>query len=111
MLELAERMIRLRGLRPGDDIEVIFTGPRPGEKLREELVADFEDLEVTEHPKDMRLSASVQITEAEVRRLVAEVESVLRHDPEELRRRIHLVARKYSKDPDETPAPTETATS
>ena len=29
ILELAERMIRLRGLRPGKDIEVVFTGPRP----------------------------------------------------------------------------------
>jgi FlaA1/EpsC-like NDP-sugar epimerase len=109
MLELAERMIRLRGLRPGDDIEVIFTGPRPGEKLREELVADFEKMESTEHPKVMRLHASVEITEAEVRRLVAEVESVLRSDPEELRRRIHLVARTYSNDPDEAPAPAERA--
>ena len=105
MLELAERMIRLRGLRPGDDIEVIFTGPRPGEKLREELVADFEMVEPTDHPKVMRLIASAEIAEAEIRRLIKEVESVLWSDPEELRRRIHLVARKYSNDPDEVPAP------
>ena len=105
MLELAERMIRLRGLRPGDDIEVVFTGPRPGEKLREELVADFEQMESTDHPKVMRLTATVEITEAEIRRLVDEVESVLWNDPEELRRRIHLVARKYSNEPDEQPAP------
>ena len=105
MLELAERMIRLRGLRPGDDIEVIFTGPRPGEKLREELVADFEKMEPTEHPKVMRLIASTEISEAEIRRLIKEVETVLWSDPEELRRRIHLVARTYSNDPDEVPAP------
>ncbi len=103
MLELAERMIRLRGLRPGEDIEVIFTGPRPGEKLREELVADFEQMEVTDHPKVMRLSASSEVTEAEIRRLISEVEGVVSSDPEELKRRIHLVARKYSNDPDETP--------
>jgi FlaA1/EpsC-like NDP-sugar epimerase len=101
MLELAERMIRLRGLRPGDDIEVIFTGTRPGEKLREELVADFEKMESTEHPKVMRLSASADITESEIRRLIDEVESVLWQDQDELRRRIHLVARKYSHDADE----------
>lgn len=101
MLELAERMIRLRGLRPGDDIEVIFTGTRPGEKLREELVADFEKVEPTEHPKVMRLTASAEVTEAEILRLIAEVESVLRQDPEELRRRIHLVARKFSNNGDD----------
>jgi FlaA1/EpsC-like NDP-sugar epimerase len=98
MLELAERMIRLRGLRPGDDIEVIFTGTRPGEKLREELVADFEKVEPTEHPKVMRLTASAEVSEAEILRLITEVETVLRQDPEELRRRIHLVARKFSND-------------
>lgn len=105
MLELAERMIRLRGLRPGDDIEVVFTGPRPGEKLREELVADFEQMESTDHPKVMRLTASADVTEAEIRRLIGEVEGVVSSDPEELKRRIHLVARKYSNDPDETPLP------
>ncbi|MEE8548933.1 MAG: polysaccharide biosynthesis protein, partial [Alphaproteobacteria bacterium] len=34
---LAEQMIRLAGLRPGEDIEIRFTGLRPGEKLNEEL--------------------------------------------------------------------------
>ena len=109
MLELAERMIRLRGLRPGEDIEVVFTGPRPGEKLREELVADFEQMESTDHPKVMRLTASAEVTGPEIRRLVDEVEGVLWTDPEELKRRIHLVARKYSNDPDEVPGALESA--
>jgi FlaA1/EpsC-like NDP-sugar epimerase len=98
ILELAERMIRLRGLRPGRDIEVVFTGPRPGEKLREELVADFEQMEPTEHPKVNRLSASVEATESEIFRLIEEIRTVMWDDPEELARRIHLVARKYSLD-------------
>jgi len=109
MLELAERMIRLRGLRPGEDIPVVFTGPRPGEKLREELVADFEKMESTDHPKVMRLRAQVEITESEVRRLVDEVAAVLRGDPEELRRRIHLVARKYSNEADDVSSGAEVA--
>ncbi len=104
MLELAERMIRLRGLRPGDDIEVVITGTRPGEKLREELVADFENLERTDHPKVMRLTASTDVTEGEILRLVDEVKSVMRADQDDLRRRIHLVARKYSLDGEESPA-------
>jgi FlaA1/EpsC-like NDP-sugar epimerase len=102
-------MIRLRGLRPGEDIPVVFTGTRPGEKLREELVADFERMESTEHPKVMRLRAQVEVTESEVRRLVEEVESVLWNDQEELKRRIHLVARKYSSETDEAPAQAEAA--
>lgn len=37
IVDLAERMIRLRGLRPYKDIEIKFTGIRPGEKLHEQL--------------------------------------------------------------------------
>ncbi len=100
ILELAERMIRLRGLRPGDDIQVVFTGPRPGEKLREELVADFERMEPTEHPKVMRLASSVEVTESEILRLVEETEAISGQDDDELRRRIHLVVRKFSTGPE-----------
>jgi len=96
ILELAERIIRLRGLRPGQDIEVVFTGTRPGEKLREELVADFEQMSPTEHPKVMRLSASIEVTETEILRLIEEISSLVWDDADELRRRIHLVSRRYS---------------
>jgi FlaA1/EpsC-like NDP-sugar epimerase len=42
IVELAERMIRLSGLEPGHDIEVVFTGMRPGERLNEILFATEE---------------------------------------------------------------------
>ena len=53
--DLAARMIRLRGLRVGTDIEVKFVGLRPGEKLREELVGPGEEEEPTAHPKILRV--------------------------------------------------------
>src|ERR1700704_6480856 len=39
IVDLAERMIRLSGLQPGHDIEIVFTGMRPGERLNEILFA------------------------------------------------------------------------
>lgn len=48
---LAEQMIRLSGKEPGEDIEISYTGLRPGEKLYEELFHDSEQLESTEHEK------------------------------------------------------------
>jgi O-antigen biosynthesis protein WbqV len=42
IVELAERMIRLSGLQPGHDIDIVFTGMRPGERLNEILFATAE---------------------------------------------------------------------
>jgi O-antigen biosynthesis protein WbqV len=42
IVDLAERMIRLSGLQPGYDIEIVFTGVRPGERLHEILFASEE---------------------------------------------------------------------
>jgi len=57
IIDLAEQMIRLSGLEPGRDVEIRFTGLRPGEKLYEELFHHSEDLTGTRHPKLM-LAAS-----------------------------------------------------
>ncbi|MCP1727910.1 FlaA1/EpsC-like NDP-sugar epimerase [Natronospira proteinivora] len=51
--ELAENMIRLSGLKPHKDIEITYTGLRPGEKLEEELFYDSENLHGTAHSKLM----------------------------------------------------------
>jgi FlaA1/EpsC-like NDP-sugar epimerase len=55
ILELARRMIRLRGLRIGRDIDIVFTGLRPSEKLDERLRFDYERAEPTKHPRVLRL--------------------------------------------------------
>lgn len=49
--DLARRMIELAGFRPDKDIEIKFTGLRPGEKLYEEVLSDKENTKETPHPK------------------------------------------------------------
>jgi FlaA1/EpsC-like NDP-sugar epimerase len=54
ILDLARDLIRLSGLREGEDIEIICTGLRPGEKLHEELYDRREEALPTPHPKIFR---------------------------------------------------------
>ena len=53
IVDLAKRMIQLSGLVEGKDIDIVFSGLRPGEKLFEELLDDKENNLATHHPKIM----------------------------------------------------------
>lgn len=53
IIDLAKRMIQLSGLIEGKDIDIVFTGLRPGEKLYEELLDDEENNMSTHQPKIM----------------------------------------------------------
>jgi FlaA1/EpsC-like NDP-sugar epimerase len=56
--EIAEDLIRLSGKEPGEDIEIVYTGLRAGEKLYEELVTGNEDVLETRHEKIMILQTN-----------------------------------------------------
>jgi FlaA1/EpsC-like NDP-sugar epimerase len=51
ILDIARDLITLSGLRPYEDIDIAFTGIRPGEKLFEELAINEEGMTKTRHPK------------------------------------------------------------
>ena len=53
ILDLAKKMIRLSGFTEGEDIQIVFTGLRPGEKIYEELLATKETTLPTHHEKIM----------------------------------------------------------
>jgi FlaA1/EpsC-like NDP-sugar epimerase len=56
--DLAKDIIRLMGLRLGEDIDIVYSGLRPGEKLHEELVADDEKTGPTAHDKIMLVQSA-----------------------------------------------------
>ena len=67
IVDLARDMIRLAGLEPDRDIEIRFTGIRPGEKLYEELSLDEEKATRTRHPRILiGTKANVPLSELRV---------------------------------------------
>ena len=73
ILDLAENMIRLSGLVPGEDIEIKFTGLRPGEKLYEELLIDDDNKKETAN-KRIFIGQPIKIDEAEFDEKMKELE-------------------------------------
>jgi FlaA1/EpsC-like NDP-sugar epimerase len=67
ILGLAEDLIRLSGLEPGRDIEIVFTGIRPGEKLREELWENDKTYDLTAHPDIFRSTGEDMADSARLR--------------------------------------------
>jgi FlaA1/EpsC-like NDP-sugar epimerase len=59
--ELAERLVRLKGLRPGRDVTIQYIGLRPGEKLREELHSADERLLPTDRPGVWRVESDLAL--------------------------------------------------
>ncbi|MDA1082697.1 MAG: nucleoside-diphosphate sugar epimerase/dehydratase [Gemmatimonadetes bacterium] len=57
IVDLARDLIRLSGLEEGIDINVEFTGVRPGEKMYEEVLFGGEDVRPTDHPKVLRAAS------------------------------------------------------
>jgi FlaA1/EpsC-like NDP-sugar epimerase len=60
VLDLARDMIRLSGFEEGTDIQIEFTGVRPGEKLYEEMFFSHESAEPTSHPKVLRARSGLE---------------------------------------------------
>jgi FlaA1/EpsC-like NDP-sugar epimerase len=81
ILDLAKRMIQLSGLQEGVDIDIVFSGLRPGEKLYEELLDDKENTLATHHPKIM-ISQVRQFEFKGVREICQELEGQLSEQDE-----------------------------
>jgi len=96
ILDLARQLIELSGLEPGEDIDITFTGLRPGEKLFEEVSHRRENHEPTTHPKVMRFVSKARSLE-QVRADFADLESYLESaEPNKLKLKIKQLVPEYS---------------
>jgi len=78
ILDLAEDLIRLSGLEPGKDIEIVYTGIRPGEKMSEELWDRTATYAPTTNPDIVLLADENCITGEPLQQTVSELINLAR---------------------------------
>ncbi|MDD5658789.1 MAG: nucleoside-diphosphate sugar epimerase/dehydratase [Actinomycetota bacterium] len=76
ILDLATNMIKLYGMEPGKDIEIIYTGLRSGEKLNEELISEDEELVLTHlpHIREAKFNGNGKLSKEETVDLLFNIE-------------------------------------
>jgi FlaA1/EpsC-like NDP-sugar epimerase len=85
ILDLAQDLIRLSGLEPGKDIEIVYTGIRPGEKLSEALWDEEADYLPTSHPDVLRLNENEVLTSIDLNAAVNDlIELGKKGDPDQI---------------------------
>ena len=105
IVDLARDLIRLSGLQP-DDIEIIYTGLRPGEKLFEELYFADEEMQPTPHPK-LFVAYHRPFALAQVRQSINDLVAVVHADAQMLRDKIKEIVPEYECPDAPRPAETE----
>jgi FlaA1/EpsC-like NDP-sugar epimerase len=95
ILDLAKKMIRLTGLEPGKDIELKFTGLRPGEKLFEELLNKEEEV-IPTHNKKILIA---KVIEYEFEKITSSIENLIQlalsNQDEEVVRQMKRIVPEY----------------
>lgn len=96
IIDIARQMIALSGYQEGEDIEIVLTGLKPGEKLHEEVQHLNETLQPTDHPLVMRFAAEREST-APVDSIHAELSSAfLSNDVDHIKRMIQKYVPEYT---------------
>lgn len=95
IVDLAKHMIELSGFKVGEDIEITFSGLKPGEKLFEELQHHTEQHQPTEHPRIMRFVNGGNAAEAS-RMAISEIEPFVDEmAPADIKRSLKMVIPEY----------------
>ena len=103
ILELAENLIRLSGFKPYEDIQIEFTGLRPGEKLYEELLMDEEGLQSTANQK-IHIGRPLSFDEAEFLSVLDQLREQMADDQNDLKPLIKRLVPTFRQEPKAPPA-------
>ncbi len=95
ILDLAENLIRLSGYTPYDDIPIVFTGLRPGEKLYEELLMDEEGLKDTQN-KMIHIGRPIEIDEERFEKELEALKRATDKEEEDIRMLIKQIVPTYN---------------
>ncbi len=94
ILDLALNLIRLSGYRPYEDIEIKFTGLRPGEKLYEELLMSEEGLQSTENEL-IHIGKPIEFDEELFRHQLQELDELSRADCSDIKEKVMEIIPTY----------------
>ena len=100
ILDLAVNLIKLSGYRPGEDIEIRFTGLRPGEKMYEELLIQQENLEKTAN-KMIFIEKPTYFNEEIFERQLEKLIAAAKKESSDIRREIREIVGTYRAEGDE----------
>lgn len=92
--DLAKNLIRLSGLKVGEDIEIKYTGLRPGEKLYEELLMDEEGLQATDNNL-IHIGKPIDMNEAVFMKQLKELKAASEKDSEAIRQMVKEMVPTY----------------
>ncbi len=92
ILDLARKMIRLSGLQEGKDIEIQYTGLRPGEKLYEELLMNEEGMKKTQNSK-IFIGRPIEIDREKFTQDLADLSRLVQNNAPERKEVVRLLAR------------------
>ena len=94
IVDLAENLIKLSGYKVGEDIEIEFTGLRPGEKMYEERLMEEEGMQKTAN-KMISIGKPLQIDEEKFLNQLGELKDYIEQEPEDIREYIKKIVPTY----------------
>ncbi len=95
ILDLAKNLILLSGHKPGEDIRIVFSGLRPGEKLYEEMLMEEEGMQDTAN-RLIHIGKPIQFDEDEFLKRLEELRDYVVTEPDDIRQYVQRIVPTYS---------------